>query len=1163
MNELAGIGGSLFPGRYLVEAPEHDDAWRQRPRPADARRRAFEARWTRAAASCGPASGLRTLVDVVAMPLLAMLGFRARDLSFDRARAVARLETRRGGRAALMVLPWASRQSGAWREVVVAARRMEADWCFVFAPPYLSLVDARGHASRHSVDFALPDALAPDSFIRFWTLAHADAFEITPAARSTGSRGTALIDGLLISARRFQDRVRADLQDGVIDALEALANVLARSWSRPARRDPAGEALTLVYRLLFLLFAESRSLVPVSHPIYSRAYSVGTLCHEALSDERASGLWDGLAAITRLSRAGCRTGDLIVAPFNGQLFARTAAPVLEVGRRYGRSARRRPAADAALRRALVALGTRPGAAGRETISYSDLGVEQLGAVYERVLDLDWGLRPQTPHTLARGGPSPHSARVARSLTARSGSMSGGGRPARRHSARRKETGTFYTPQPLAEFVVRRTLAPLVSGANADRILSLRIVDPAMGSGAFLVAACNYLASAYERALVDEGQCGPTDLDDDARADIRRLVAERCLAGVDANPVAVELARLSLWLATLARGKPLGFLDHRLRVGDSLIGAWPDDLQRTPGRRVRAAEHGLPLFDAEDLESAMGRATRPLAELAGRRDDTVEDVRAKAATWRALTSDRSPLEPWRLAASLWCARWFPDGESPRRTWPSDAEFRAALDAVLRGDRTLPARPLAGWLEHARTVAARRAFFHWPLEFADVFYDERGQPRPAAGFDAVIGNPPWEMLRDDSSGAGHGSQPEARRDNRHVVRFVRESGLYASCCRGHLNLYQPFLERALGLARPGGRVGLVLPWGLAADDGAAALRSRLLERSVLDTVVGFDNAGGLFPIHRGLRFLVVVASPGGRTTEVRARFGVRTARELADLPGLDEDGTSYPVRFTPDLLRAAGGTTRRIPDVRDPRDLVWLDTLTRSHPPLGRTDGWGARFGRELNATEDRPHFGPTGLPVIEGKHITPFATDLGRTTWRIERSRALSLLPDGRFDRPRLAYRDVSGVGNRLSLIAAVVPAGVVTTHTLFCLRTRVGPDAMQFLCGLFNSFVLNAVVRLLMGGHVTTSLIEGLPVPVWSGSREQRHVARLARRLGTQPNARGTGAALQAAVARLYNLDAVTFERVLEKFPLVAAGDRQLALEIFTRQTQGSGLRRIPGLSVI
>ena len=169
-------------------------------------------------------------------------------------------------------------------------------------------------------------------------------------------------------------------------------------------------------------------------------------------------------------------------------------------------------------------------AGAKTISYADLGVEQLGAVYEHVLDLDSMTYCGTARSNARQSAHAHA----------------------RHSHRRKETGTFYTPQPLAEFVVRRTLAPLVRGATADEILALRVVDPAMGSGAFLVAACRFISHAYEAALVAEGRCAETDFDPHERANIRRSIARRCLAGVDANPVAVQLARLSLWLASLAK-----------------------------------------------------------------------------------------------------------------------------------------------------------------------------------------------------------------------------------------------------------------------------------------------------------------------------------------------------------------------------------------------------------------------------------------------------------------------------------------------------------------------------------------------------------------------------------------------------------------------------------
>jgi hypothetical protein len=1125
---LPGITGSLLPSQYLADRLAGDTA-ASAPH-LERRRLQLEAWWRRVVATCGPATGLRALFDVVAMPLFAALRFRAREATFDRGRACVHLHTPAGTPVALVIRPWASRPSELWREVVAAAADIGAAWGFVLAPPYLSLVDARGHALRRGLDFILPEILDPRAFGVFWTLADASAFEKTSEV--------AVIDALIASAATFEDRVRTDLQEGVIGAMDALVGVLAPAGHRPDANDRFQEALTIVYRILFLLFAESRDLVPHHHPVYRHAYGVGALCREAAAAEPARGLWEALGAITRLSRIGCRADDLIVRPFNGRLFARNGAPSLEQRSASRRATRDGPAGagsarDAALQHTLVALATRPGAAGREAISYADLGVEQLGAVYERVLDLE-------PATLGRADRAARLRRAPRTKPAEG----------TRHSTRRKETGTFYTPQPLCDFVVRRTLAPLVSGATSDAILALRVLDPAMGSGAFLVAACRYLAAAYEHAIVDEGRVGATDLDEPARADIRRLIAERCLAGVDANPVAVQLARLSLWLATLAEGKPLGFLDHRLRVGNSLVGASPDDLRRVPaGKASPVRDFTLPLFDESRLEETVRRVGRPLAELITRRDETVEDVHAKEAAWAGLSGDRSPLRPWRLASSLWCARWFwpasSEVEGPANPLPSAPEIRAAIDAVLRGDSTLRAAHLARLLSTAAALEAAHGFFHWPLEFADVFYDEHGHAKDRPGFDAVIGNPPWEMLRRDS-GAAEPRNPGTAGPRNHLVGFVRESGLYPSCDRGHVNLYQPFLERALTLTRTGGRVGVILPWGLAADEGAAALRSTLIDRTSIDAIVGLDNAEALFPIHRGLRFLVVVTSPGQPTREIRARFGVRSAAELTALPDRDaaaaEGASPWSMRITPRQIRLVGGSARRIPDLRRAHDLGLLERLAGGHPPLGDARGWGARFGRELNATEDREHFGRRGIPVIEGKHLQPFKVDVRSVERRIERTRAARLLPDGRHDRARLAYRDVSGFGNRLALIAAIVPAAVVTTHTLFCLRTPLSIGQQHFLCAVFNSYVLNAVARMLMGGHLTTGLVEGLPVPVWHDTAVERRIARLARRLAEGAVDPVLGARLQAAVARLYGLDQDAFARVLEGFPLVPDDERQLAL---------------------
>lgn len=1072
MTNTPGLGGSLFPSQYLVERVLHD-AVDPDARSTERVRRELPRWWTRVASTCGPATGLRALFDVAAMPLFGLLGFRASHAVFDRHSARARLQTRAGTPVSLLIRPWAARRPAAWRSSAVAGQQDDAAWCIVFAPPYVSLVPTRGAAMRRSFDVTLPDACCEESLVRLVRVLQARMFDAAPA-------GTP-IDVLVKAGAAFQERVRADLQLGVIRALTALAPVLDHRFE---------EALTVLYRILFLLFAESRGLMPQHHPVYRDAYAMTTLCRQAAAAGVAPGLWDGLAAVTRLSRSGCRTEDLVVSPFNGRLFAKASAPALEAGHGRGPASARARRRDEALQSALVALATRSASGGRQDICYADLGVEQLGAVYERVLDLE---------------------------------------PGRQHQ--RKQTGTFYTPRALTEFVVRQTLRPLVAGRTSDQILELRVVDPAMGSGAFLVAACRYLAAAYERALVDEGVCSESDIGGDERAGFRRVVAERCLAGVDANPVAVQLARLSLWLATLSAGKPLGFLDHRLRTGNSLIGVRPDDLRRVPEARA-SRPAGLPLFAADMLERSLRDAVVPLSSLLHRGDESVGDVRAKETAWARLCAPGSPLAPWRQAAHLWCARWFWPDRAPTRSGrteqagPSSAEIRAGIDAVLHGDRTLPAAQLARLLDVSAMAADAHGFFHWPLEFADIFYDSEGRPRSRPGFDAVVGNPPWEMLRDDHRATS-------------ILRFVRESGAYPSCARGHLNLYQPFLERAMELTRTDGRIGLLLPWSVATDEGAAALRRRLFEGTTLDTLTGFDNARGLFPIHRGLRFVSVITTNGGATEHFSARFGVKTREEIAALPG-----AMLPLSRAG--IERAGGPGLRIPDVRRVEEMNLLDRAVRTFPRLGAADGWHAAFGRELNVTEDRASFTDEGVPVLEGKHVAPFEAALSEGH-RIPPSILRDRFPRGEYLLPRLAYRDVSAVGNKWSLIAAIVPAHTITTHTLFCLRTALPIERQHFLCALFNSYVLNAMVRLWMGTHVTTGLVESLPVPAWRETPLFTRIAALGERRARGPGLRGTAAVLQALVARLYGIDRQTFTAMLTGFPLVAPGEREAALRAFER----------------
>src|SRR6185503_16023668 len=223
--------------------------------------------------------------------------------------------------------------------------------------------------------------------------------------------------------------------------------------------------------------------------------------------------------------------------------------------------------------------------------------------------------------------------------------------------------------------------PLVKGRSAEQILGLRILDPAMGSGAFLVAVCRYLSAAAEEALIEDGTWHAHDVTAADRAALRRDVASRCLFGVDLNPMAVQLARLSLWLATLATDKPLSFLDHHLVAGNSLVGASPDDLRRQPGGSgTRGRRHEeLPLFPEESLSSVVEHAIQIRLRLTMRSEETAAIVRQKERTLAALHAKDSSLATWSRLLDLWCAGWFWTDEAR----PDRGMFRELSARLLHG------------------------------------------------------------------------------------------------------------------------------------------------------------------------------------------------------------------------------------------------------------------------------------------------------------------------------------------------------------------------------------------------------------------------------------------------------------------------------------------------
>jgi hypothetical protein len=1085
------VRGRLVSGSFARDLASTLDG--AEPAPATFRR-ALDAWWRRCDATLGPASGVRTIADAALLPLLRLLGLTLVH-RFDGAHECW-LQLTAGTRALVSALAigWNEPFTRTRGAAIVHTVSSDTRWCLCSNGTSLRIIDGRRTWSRDYLEFDLTIlAEEPAAQSLLWSLARAEAFEAEPPV---------LDRAIVLSAREGIEVCRA-LGIGVLEALRLVVKALAQRAGRRYSPDDLFEhSLTILYRVLFLLFAEARGLVPIWHPLYRDRYSVAAIVDTLLSGRRYRGLWLALQAISRLAHSGCSAGDLTVTAFNGRLFSPSQAAAFDRTRMD----------DDSLGRAIVAVTTTSSRNCRTRIAYRDLDVEQLGAVYEQVLDYQ---------------PSPRGTAV----------------PLIRSGDRRKATGTFYTPRGVTSFLVRRTLDPLLAGRSADGILALRVLDPAMGSGAFLVAACRYLAAAAEDALISEGRWRAGEVTADDRVTLRRQIASSCLFGVDLNPTAVQLARLSIWLATLSADKPLSFLDHHLVVGNSLVGAAPADVKRQPGRlgsRRRRRPAPLPLFDDARLASTLAESVQIRLKLAADPDSTASVVRAKEQALTALHSRAAALGRWSRVLDWWCAGWFWEGGAP----PDRRVFGAVVDGLLHERGTLAGQVTAPLMSHADALAERHRFFHWPLAFPEAFVDSAGEPLPTPGFDAVVGNPPWDMVRGDSGTSD--VRTDRRADAQRLTDFVRESGIYHVESRAHANRYQLFVERALQLVRRGGRIGLVLPSGIASDAGAAPLRRHLFDRADIDEVTGLDNREGIFPIHRSVRFVLLTCTAGRPTVQIRCRFGIANPDDLERADGAAPAPLVLTRRF---LSRLSGDDDLGIPELATEADLRLVERLNAVVPRLSSEAGWGAHFGRELNASDDRDAFtvfagGSLARPVVEGKQVEPFRVALERSRYQLRRGREV----DGRAPRrPRLAYRDVASATNRLTLIAAVLPARAVTTHTLFCLKTQLPTDAQHVLCALLNSYVANYLVRMRVNTHVTVALVSRLPVPVVrQGDGAFERLSALAQALA---DARAPVedmeeySELQALAAKLYGLTPVDFEHVLETFRLVPMSTRVRALQ--------------------
>ncbi|WP_038069805.1 Eco57I restriction-modification methylase domain-containing protein [Thermus scotoductus] len=839
----------------------------------------------------------------------------------------------------------------------------EQDWGILAAPWEVRLlrkyyhVSTPGYVAFNLVElFEAPRSEALKEFQVLLLL-------LSPSRFQKGRDGKTPLDRYYERARETGIRARDALRKGVVEALEVLGNAFLTEDLRRKLQDPEHlkayheELLRLVYRLLFLLYAESRDLIPHGGElswVYEREYSVSALREKASRqdllvayEDRHTDLWEKLLATFRLVYRGDER--LGVPALNGELFAPEGLPlltggVLDPGERALHPDLPRPKNGELLRAIrLLTHVEREGAL--ERINYRDLEVEEIGHVYEGILSL-----------------APRMVDGRYTLEG--------------HLLERKASGSYYTPRELVQLVLQESLVPVVEARlreagedpkkQEEALLSLKVLDPAMGSGAFLISALEYLA---EKLLEVRGQ-GKDD--PEALYAARHLVASRCLYGVDLNPMAVELAKLALWVASAAKGKPLSFLDHHLKVGNSLVGAPEDFLARGIPKEAYDRE-GVPKEVRKGLSFGPGAGSLlfpllkpPFLDFEEENAAQVEEKRARYRAWR----ESEEVRKWELLADYWTAAFFlrptpgvrlPDAQG--LNWL--AQQMGASLAQWEGSSYLspPTR-------HAIEAAKRRhRFFHWWLEFPEVM--ERG------GFDVVLGNPPWEKLKLQDKEFFADKAPEVAQAENAAKRkrliqalkekdpellrayqealaeaeaasgFVRHSGRFPLTARGDVNTYPLFAELARALRAPQGRAGLVLPTGIATDDSNKVFFAQVVERGELGALYDFENREGLFPaVDSRMKFAVFALKPPGKEP-ARLAFFLTRPEDLED-----------PARvfsLAPEDFALLNPNTRTCPVFRTRQDAELTRAVYRRVPVLWREkleeNPWGVRFLRLFDMAND--------------------------------------------------------------------------------------------------------------------------------------------------------------------------------------------------------------------
>jgi hypothetical protein len=1014
-------------------------------------------------------------------------------------------------------------------------------WGFVSNGLHLRLLRDNVSITRQAyVEFDLEEMMDGEAyadFVLFWLLCHESRVEGEPLEDCWLERWSRM-------AQKEGTRVLDHLRDGVEQAIAALgsgfldhpANASLRERLRGGQlstQDYYRQVLRIVYRLIVLFVAEDRDMLfhpeasEIARNRYALYYSMSRL--RRLAEQRIGtrhfDLFSGLRLV--MEKLGDDDGypELGLPALNSFLFSRVAIPDLADGEIANRD----------LLDAIRALAFTSDGHPRRVVDYRNLGPEELGSVYESLLELH---------------PVLHIDTATFKLDTASG-----------HE--RKTTGSYYTPTSLITSLLDSALDPVLdeacSKANPEKaILNLKVCDPACGSGHFLIATAHRIARKLAAVRTGEEEPPP-----EARRKALRDVIGRCIYGVDLNPMSVELCKVNLWMEAIEPGKPLSFLEQHIQCGNSLLGATPallakgipdsafepiegDDKKICSEYKKKnkyQREGNRSLFDPQGQQwpwDRLGDLAAGMMRLEEMSDDTVEEIHRKQEYYDKLVKSNA-YESGRLWADAWCAAF---------VWKKTSDFAYPItEEIFRNIEKNP-YSIVPWMK-AEIIRLREQyqFFHWHLAFPDVFRVQSKDEEPenkqtgwSGGFDVVLGNPPWERIkiqekewfatrRPDIANAVNAAQRrrmiaalqyedpalysafmEDQRQATGESHLVRDTGRYPFCGRGDVNTYSIFAETMRLIISPIGRVGCIVPSGIATDDTTKYFFRDLVESHTLASLYSFENEEFIFPaVHHATKFCLLTITGIERQHQVTDFvFFARQTSYLQD----QERHFSLSARD----IALLNPNTRTCPIFRSKRDMELTKAIYERVPVLIKEDSleenpWGISFNSMFHMANDSHLFctreqleadswrlegnvfhkdGEKCLPLYEGKMISyfdhRFGTYEGQTQAQANQGKLPELteqqhcdpmkisLPlywvhDLHLSNPIYSRRDVylafrliaRSTDIRTAIFCLVPPVSCSNSLPLALPDPKYSYEVM-YLASCTSSFVLDYIARQKLGG---------------------------------------------------------------------------------------------------